>query len=52
MIAQMKNFVWLEESRLQLPMSIIAKWIWPKKAKFDMLIKDILEPRQMDMMEP
>ncbi len=33
-------------------MSIIAKWIWPKKAKFDMLIKDILEPRQMDMMEP
>lgn len=52
MIAQMKDFVWLEESRFQLPMSMIVKWIWPKKAKFDMLIKDILEPRQMDMMEP
>ncbi len=52
MIAQMKNFVWLEESRLQLPMSMIVKWIWPKKAKFDMLIKDMMEPRQKDIMQP
>ena len=52
MIALMKNFVWLDESRLQLPMSMIVKWIWPKKAKFDMLIKDMMEPRQKDMMQP
>ncbi len=33
-------------------MSMIVNWIWPKKAKFDMLIKDMMEPRQKDIMGP
>ena len=38
------NLEWLEELRLQPRMFTIVKLIWPKMARFDMLIRDMMLP--------
>jgi IS5 family transposase len=52
MVLWTKIAVLFDELRLRLLMFMIARWIWPMKAKFVMLIKDIPEPRQRDTMLP
>ena len=53
MIAWMDDLVWLEGSRSLLPMSIgWSGGFGQKKVRFGIQIRDILEPRQKDMMQP